>query len=113
MWEVGPLLAQASHATAAVNHIYNAHPNTVSYLTNLQNMHTVTLSVKTAGALVSLAESLKANNKLYYLWIENPENIPTCLATVAYEPDEIRPFLKKCSLYKYKSTRKEEEVTVE
>ena len=40
----------------------------------------------------------------YKLWIEQPENYPTCLATKPYPRDEISKFFKKFKLYQQVST---------
>lgn len=50
--------------------------------------------------LLSLGETLTANNIKYKLWIEQPENIPTCIALKAYEKETVQGFLKKFKLFK-------------
>ena len=44
-WPVGALIAQACHATSAVIHNFYSHEDTQAYLSNLDNMHKIVLSV--------------------------------------------------------------------
>ncbi|THH18529.1 hypothetical protein EW146_g2468 [Bondarzewia mesenterica] len=55
-WGVGPLMAQAAHATAAVLHETREHPETVEYLNDLKNMRSATgqLSLLTADVALTL-----------------------------------------------------------
>lgn len=92
-WTLGPLLAQASHATAAIiARTLPTCPQTQEYVSseNLPNMHKVTLKTASKGAGADLRELSKkldeAKSELgndfpeHHLWIEQPENIPTCIA---------------------------------
>jgi hypothetical protein len=55
--------------------------------------------VPSEEALTKLSEKLRENKMDYKLWIEQPENYPTCLATKPYPRDEISKFFKKFKLY--------------
>jgi hypothetical protein len=55
--------------------------------------------VASEEALTELSEKLAENKMDYKLWIEQPENYPTCLATKPYPRDEISKFFKKFKLY--------------
>ncbi|KZV63637.1 hypothetical protein PENSPDRAFT_657152 [Peniophora sp. CONT] len=92
-WGVGPLMAQVSHATAAVLHETRERIETIEYLSDLRNMHTVVLQVPSASAILALADKLStlpapakgatttaATLPPFHLWIEQPENEPSCLA---------------------------------
>ena len=43
-WPVGAVIAQACHATTAVNHLFYNHKNTQEYFIELDSMHKVCLS---------------------------------------------------------------------
>ncbi|KAL2922910.1 putative peptidyl-tRNA hydrolase PTRHD1, partial [Bienertia sinuspersici] len=60
----------------------------------------VTLEVKGEIPIVNLSEKLKSNGILHKLWTEQPENIPTCLATKAYPKSMVSPFFRKLKLCK-------------
>ena len=92
-WSLGPMMAQAGHATSAIIAKTYNQPNTQSYLseTNLPNMRKVVLKTGKGISLETLSEKLKiAAEKAqtdqteqfpdHHLWIEQPENIPTVLA---------------------------------
>ena len=51
-------------------------------------------------ALRSLSTKLTENKVDHKLWIEQPENIPTCIATKPYPKSEIQSYFKKFKLFK-------------
>lgn len=61
----------------------------------------VTLEVKGETQLKNLAEKLEAASIQHKLWIEQPENIPTCLATRPYPKSKVASFFKKLKLCKW------------
>ena len=60
----------------------------------------VTLEVKGEAQMRNLSEKLAAAGIAHKLWIEQPENIPTCIATRPYPKVEVAPFFKKLKLCK-------------
>uniref|UniRef100_M8BR99 peptidyl-tRNA hydrolase n=1 Tax=Aegilops tauschii TaxID=37682 RepID=M8BR99_AEGTA len=91
-WPLGSVVAQGCHAAVAAVWAHRDHPDTAAYCApgNLDSMHKacstfcptqVTLEVKGETQLKNLAEKLEAAGVRYKLWIEQPENIPTCIAT--------------------------------
>lgn len=50
--------------------------------------------------LEKLSQNLSANQIDHKLWIEQPENYPTCLATKPYPKQQIQSFFKKLKLFK-------------
>lgn len=63
----------------------------------------VILQTKDEQSLKSLASVLEKNNVMHHLWIEQPENFPTALATapIPGRSDEVLAAFKKyCSLYR-------------
>ncbi|XP_023946086.2 putative peptidyl-tRNA hydrolase PTRHD1 [Bicyclus anynana] len=99
-WSIGALVAQACHASTAALHLYKEDNNTIQYLNDLDNMHKVVLEVPNEESLKKVAEKLKENSIDHKLWIEQPENIPTCLALKPYPKDEVKKFVGKFKLYK-------------
>ncbi|KAI0696674.1 hypothetical protein C8T65DRAFT_31800 [Cerioporus squamosus] len=104
-WGVGPLMAQVAHATSAVTvhplwfearaqslradaqlsqvlHETRERPETQAYLDDLKNMRKVVMQTTDQASIEKLAKLLDACDPPvpYHLWIEQPENIPTCLA---------------------------------
>ncbi|KAF8511541.1 peptidyl-tRNA hydrolase II [Gautieria morchelliformis] len=77
-WGVGPLLAQTAHVATAVLHEFRALEETKNYVADLKTMRKTAndSSLNKLAALLSAAEPPIP----YYLWVEQPENMPTCLA---------------------------------
>ncbi|KAA1470404.1 peptidyl-tRNA hydrolase II [Dentipellis sp. KUC8613] len=99
-WGVGPLMAQAAHATAAVLHETRDRPETVEYLQDLLTMRKAVLQTPSSTTLEKLSTLLKAADPPipHHLWIEQPENVPTCLALAPNRREKpIRKALDKCS----------------
>ncbi|KXN74001.1 putative peptidyl-tRNA hydrolase PTRHD1-like protein [Conidiobolus coronatus NRRL 28638] len=99
-WNHGSIIAQACHASTAVLHKYQTHPNTQTYLGNLNSMHKVILETKNENSINKLIEQLEARNIAHYKWIEQPENIVTSIALLPITKEEIGDCLKKCQLWK-------------
>ncbi|GKU87481.1 hypothetical protein SLEP1_g1875 [Rubroshorea leprosula] len=101
-WPLGSVVTQGCHAAVAAIWSYKDDPHTLQYCSqeNIDSMHKVTLEVKGETQLVNLSEKLKAGDIPYKLWIEQPENIPTCLATKPSRKSIVSPFFKKLKLCK-------------
>lgn len=52
------------------------------------------------ASLTRLSATLGENNIAHKLWMEQPENFPTCLALKPYPKDTVQPFLRKLKLFK-------------
>jgi hypothetical protein len=50
--------------------------------------------------LVTLSKKLEEDGKGHKLWVEQPENYPTCLATKPYPKADIQQYFKKFKLLK-------------
>ncbi|KAF9647731.1 peptidyl-tRNA hydrolase II [Thelephora ganbajun] len=104
-WGVGPLMAQVAHATSAVLHETRERAETKEYLDDLLNMYKSVFQVDNLEKLEKLANALRSADPpiSHHLWIEQPENIPTCLAVA---PNRRNPKVKKaldksgCKLWK-------------
>uniref|UniRef100_A0A0E0DHZ8 peptidyl-tRNA hydrolase n=1 Tax=Oryza meridionalis TaxID=40149 RepID=A0A0E0DHZ8_9ORYZ len=77
-WPLGSVVAQGCHAAVAA----------------------VTLEVKGETQLKNLAEKLEAAGVRHKVWIEQPENIPTCIATAPCPKSQVSSFFKKLKLCK-------------
>ncbi|XP_032667196.1 putative peptidyl-tRNA hydrolase PTRHD1 isoform X2 [Odontomachus brunneus] len=99
-WPLGAVVAQACHACTAVTHLFYNDTHTQAYLADLDNMHKVVLEAADEASLQTLHTKLRENDIQHKLWIEQPENIATCLVTKPYPKDEVQPYFKKFKLLK-------------
>lgn len=99
-WPLGAVIAQCCHASTAIMHLQREDETTKSYLEDLDNMHKVVLGAKDEEALRKLSEKLKENDIKHKMWIEQPENIPTCIAIKPYIKEEVHKFVKNLKLLK-------------
>ncbi|MQL92960.1 hypothetical protein Taro_025594 [Colocasia esculenta] len=101
-WPLGSVVTQGCHAAVAAVWAHREHPHTASYCSdsNIDSMHKVTLEVKGEAQIRNLSEKLCAGGIAHKLWIEQPENIPTCIATRPYPKSEVASFFKKLKLCK-------------
>ncbi|CAK9866889.1 unnamed protein product [Sphagnum jensenii] len=67
---------------------------------NLDHMTKVTLEVKGEIQIQNLSKKLEAAGITHKLWIEQPEDIPTCLATKPYPKSEVSAHFKNLKLCK-------------
>lgn len=58
------------------------------------------LEVKSEAQLVNLSARLAQEGVLHKLWVEQPENYPTCLATKPYRRSAAAAHFKKLQLCK-------------
>ncbi|CAH0723647.1 unnamed protein product, partial [Brenthis ino] len=99
-WSIGSLVAQACHASTAALHIFRDDEHTIQYLNDLDSMHKVVLEVPNEESLKKIAQKLQENAIDHKLWIEQPENIPTCLALKPYPKEQVKKYVGKFKLYK-------------
>ncbi|KAL3613847.1 hypothetical protein CASFOL_041921 [Castilleja foliolosa] len=101
-WPLGSVVTQGCHASVAAIWENKDDPDTLRYCcpSNLDSMHKVTLEVKGEAQMLSLSEKLKPGGVAHKLWMEQPENIPTCLATKPYPKSFVSSFFKKLKLCK-------------
>lgn len=99
-WPIGAVIAQACHAVSAVVYLFKDDEHMKMYLEDVDNMHKIVLEVEDENALLSLNEKLASSDVKFKLWIEKPENIPTCLALKPYPKDEVQKYFKKIKLFK-------------
>lgn len=99
-WPVGALVAQACHACTAVTHLFHSDEHMSAYLSDLDNMRKVVLEAENEDSLRELSSKLNEGGVLHKLWIEQPENIATCIAVKPHPKDEIQKYFKKFKLFK-------------
>eukprot|EP01029_Cantina_marsupialis_P025056 TRINITY_DN657397_c0_g1_i1.p1 TRINITY_DN657397_c0_g1~~TRINITY_DN657397_c0_g1_i1.p1 ORF type:complete len:118 (-),score=23.02 TRINITY_DN657397_c0_g1_i1:123-476(-) len=99
-WPKGPLIAQGAHASVSAIIKFQDDEDTKEYLGALESMHKVVVEAKSQLQLENTAKKLETAELKFHLWIEQPENIPTCLATKPYRRDVIYPVLKRLRLFK-------------
>ncbi|XP_059172909.1 putative peptidyl-tRNA hydrolase PTRHD1 [Physella acuta] len=99
-WPIGAVIAQACHSCTAVIHLYYNDDTTKEYLGELDRMHKIILEAKDEESITKLAENLTSHNIGHKLWIEQPENTPTCLAVKPYRKSDVQQFFKAFKLLK-------------
>ncbi|MCJ8750067.1 hypothetical protein PDJAM_G00195170 [Pangasius djambal] len=99
-WPLGAVITQACHAATAAIHVTYSDPDTQEYLAELDSMHKVVLQAADEASLTHLSTTLGENGIVHKLWVEQPENIPTCLALKPYPKETVQHFLKKFKLFK-------------
>jgi len=99
-WPIGALIAQACHACTAVISKHRDDENVLSYVGDVDNMRKVVLKCSNDEELNQLATVLTENKVDHKLWVEQPENITTCLVTKPYEKTQVQSYFKKFKLFK-------------
>ncbi|GAB5363108.1 hypothetical protein AAMO2058_000855000 [Amorphochlora amoebiformis] len=101
-WSWGSVISNACHAASvAVISSNFDNPNVQKYITQAHGqMRKVTLAAPDCEALITVAKMLKDLNIVHYLWIEEPEKIPTCLAVCPLPKKDIQPILKSLKLFR-------------
>ncbi|XP_006845771.2 putative peptidyl-tRNA hydrolase PTRHD1 [Amborella trichopoda] len=101
-WPLGSVVTQGCHASVSAIWCFRDDPLTSRYCApdDIDHMRKVTLEVKGESQILNLSEKLKAGGIDHKLWIEQPENIPTCLATKPYPKSVASSFFKKLKLCK-------------
>ncbi|KAJ1420124.1 Peptidyl-tRNA hydrolase, PTH2 [Sesbania bispinosa] len=101
-WPLGSVVTQGCHASVAAIWSNKDDPFTVDYCSpdKIDSMHKVTLEVKGETQIKNLSEKLTSGGIMHKLWIEQPENIPTCLATKPYPKSIVSSYFKKLKLCK-------------
>merc|ERR1711935_1131662 len=108
-WPLGALMAQACHAAVAATHLHYTHQHTQDYLGDLDNMHKVVLGAKSRAHLEKLAAKLGDKEIDFKLWVEQPEDYPTCLALRPYPKEDVQKLFKGFNLLKAQDPAVDEE----
>ncbi|MGH0126581.1 UNVERIFIED_CONTAM: hypothetical protein FKN15_076181 [Acipenser sinensis] len=102
-WPLGAVITQACHAATAAIHLHYSDPDTQEYLAELDCMHKVVLEAPDEASLSSLSDVLSREGVAHKLWVEQPENMPTCLALKPYPKENVHHLLRKFKLLKKSS----------
>ncbi|KAF7456529.1 putative mitochondrial import inner membrane translocase subunit TIM50 [Cryptosporidium felis] len=81
-WNSGSFVAQACHASVAAITENFEHELVKKYLRDIDQMRKIVLSCPEEVVLKECSSKLKVKNIPHKLWIEQPEDIPTCIATM-------------------------------
>jgi len=90
-WPAGAVVSQAAHAAVAAVAASWDEKWTQAYLKDLDRMHKVTLQIDSEEELVGLSKRLEAAGVFHKLWMEQPENVPTCIASAPRPKSELSP----------------------
>ena len=99
-WSIGSLIAQGSHACVAAVATTLSQSETTAYISDTANMTKTVLGVDDTQQLIEMSEKLTAERIPHYLWTEQPENIPTALATAPQLKSILSRFFKHLKLLK-------------
>lgn len=107
-WPRGAVAAQVAHAATAVCAELLLMPRTaappaaIAYFSSAAHMRKVVVAVPEEQSLLETAAKLQAAGVGHKLWIELPENVPTCIATYPSLKSVLRglPFLRRLPLYR-------------
>lgn len=97
----GAIIAQACHASSAI--LFKTYDNELTkvYLNDTDRMHKIILAVEGGeDELRGISDLLKTNSIDHYLWMEQPENIPTAIAVKPYYKQDVEQYFSKLKLYR-------------
>ncbi|CEM14995.1 unnamed protein product [Vitrella brassicaformis CCMP3155] len=99
-WPMGAVITQACHASLAAVAETLTDPAVQQYLSDLDRMHKVVVEIGNENDLRQLSNALCEKAIPHKLWIEQPENIATCLASKPALKTEISDHFKRLKLFK-------------
>ena len=90
-WPVGSVIAQACHACTAALWAHRNDACVQEYVSEqaIGAMHKVVKECKGETQLRTLADKLKAEGIAHWLWMEQPENLPTAIALKPYPREQV------------------------
>lgn len=101
-WPLGSVVAQGCHAAVAAIWQERDRSLVQQYCgeDNIDSMHKVVLEIKGEAQLRALSEKLREGGVGHKLWVEQPENMATCLATAPHHKADVAAYFKKLKLCK-------------
>ncbi|GMT24580.1 hypothetical protein PFISCL1PPCAC_15877, partial [Pristionchus fissidentatus] len=78
-WPVGAVATQAAHAATAALWTFKDDAATVEYMTDMDNMHKVTLGVDSEAELEAAKERLEKKNLMHRVWVEDGMKVAIAL----------------------------------
>ena len=94
------ILQHTSSAATSIIHKHYHHKNTREYLKDGDDMKKKIFQVNDIKELSTLANLLQSNSIDFRIWVKEPDNIATCLATRPYPVSEISKYFKNVKIYK-------------
>ena len=104
-YSTGALISNGSHAAIAVIAAHWQEEDVQRYVGRGggeagSQMRTVTLAAKDEAELRGAAETLRQHRVAHSLWLEAPEQLPTCLATRPQQRSLVQPLLRHLKLFR-------------
>ncbi|KAG5859858.1 peptidyl-tRNA hydrolase [Encephalitozoon hellem] len=84
----GALIAQACHSSVYSIERYRDHPDTVEYLRSARHMTKIILKIKEED-VEEIVGHLVSKNIDHTVWVEEPENIATCISLRPYRKSQV------------------------
>ncbi|XP_066022443.1 LOW QUALITY PROTEIN: putative peptidyl-tRNA hydrolase PTRHD1 [Pocillopora verrucosa] len=98
-WPIGAVIAQSCHASTAALWMHRDDSNTLQYTSDLDNKHKVVVEAPSPDELGEIIRNYATDEIDHNLWIEQSQNIPTCLATQPYPKQQIHSYLQSLNLF--------------
>lgn len=101
-WKQGPVIAQACHAVSGLLWINAQDSRVLDYMSRLQDMTKIIYKIQNLKDLKELQQEFGKLGILSYEWIEQPENITTCIAVGPLEKNsQVNAILEKFNVKLY------------
>ena len=94
------LISHTSSAATAAIHMYYNHEHTKAYLKDGDNMRKKIFQVENEEELLELDIKLMIQKVDYRMWLKQPENYATCIATRPYPISALAEHFKNLKIYK-------------
>ena len=94
------LLKHTTSASTAAIHKFYKHEDTEAYLKDLDSMKKKVFQVDDEEELFDFENKLILHKIDYKMWIKQPDNYATCIATRPYPISEIAEYFKNLKIYK-------------
>uniref|UniRef100_A0A182QZI4 Chromo domain-containing protein n=1 Tax=Anopheles farauti TaxID=69004 RepID=A0A182QZI4_9DIPT len=97
--KLGPMLAFTSLDEKSIQTSLGHVQDFLKYLVkNSSTLFNMQHYAPDTGKLVGLGEVLQQNDVKHKVWVEQPENLPTCIALKPYPKEEVQKYMKKFKL---------------
>lgn len=100
-WPLGAVIAQACHACMGIVTSNMMDDCVKRYLKDMDRMHKVVVGIESEDSLKNLSQELEKSGISHMLWIEQPENVPTCIATKPEYVSIVQPHFKGLKLLRH------------
>ncbi|KAL3116232.1 hypothetical protein niasHT_004403 [Heterodera trifolii] len=97
-WPLGAVFTQIAHAATACIWTFREDPEVAAYMTDMDNMHKVTLKVPDEKTLLEHAKRLADEGIGHRVWHE--DGMAVCIAVKPMPKQKLKPLLGNLPLYK-------------